>query len=96
MRKHSFEFPRRSGLYSSNYHNSLTPEGRVMIMVVSVSVFGIIIALVVREFTGLWRIIGLSQADAPVSDPYFWVLFMVLFVIGAIIGNTIRKTTQKT
>ncbi|MDR2203329.1 MAG: hypothetical protein LBE76_03330 [Nitrososphaerota archaeon] len=95
MRKYGFDFPTRSGFRPSKYQNTLTPEGRVMVMVVSGSIFGIIISLVVREFTGLWDVIGLSRTSAPVSDPYFWVLFAILFVVGAVIGNTIRKTTQK-
>jgi hypothetical protein len=96
MRKHGFEFPNKSSRYPSKYHNPLTPEGRVMMMIASGFFFGSIIALVVREFTGLWDVIGLSRTGAPVSDPYFWILFAVLFTVGAIIGDTLRKASQNT
>ncbi|MDR0373893.1 MAG: hypothetical protein LBI79_10200 [Nitrososphaerota archaeon] len=78
VRKSGFEFPKgRRGI------NTLTTEGRIWIMISSGFFFAAIIAIIIRELTGL-------------PQPYFWVLFATLFVIGAIIGDTIRKASQKT
>ncbi|MCL2133944.1 MAG: hypothetical protein FWH37_00065 [Candidatus Bathyarchaeota archaeon] len=94
-RKYAFDiFPK----LQINRHNlnTLSIEGRIAIAVALGCFFAIIVAIVVREFSGLWELVGLSRTVAPVSDPYFWVLFAVLFVIGAILGDTLRKALQST
>jgi hypothetical protein len=94
-RKYAFELLPTLQIGRHNL-NTLSIEGRIAMAVALGCFFAIIIAIVVREFSGLWEIMGLSRTGAPVSDPYFWILFAVLFVIGAILGDTLRKALQNT
>ena len=94
-RKYAFELLPSLQIGRHNL-NTLSVEGRIAMAVALGCFFAIIVAIVVREFTGLWEVIGLSRTGAPVSDPYFWVLFAVLFVVGTIIGDTLRQALQNT